>query len=68
MVIDILNASLTKGTKNAFMPRANPSTANIEPISIIGTIRVFLLSVMSGKIYFISNVYNIKASGIRRQE
>ncbi len=46
IVMEILKASLTKGTKNAFMPSAKPSTANIEPISIIGTIRVFLVVVI----------------------
>ena len=43
MVMEISNASLTKGTKNALMPRAKPRTANMEPMSIIGTNTEFLL-------------------------
>ncbi len=46
IAMDILNASFTNGTKNAFIPRAKPRTANIDPIIIIGTIRVFLVFVI----------------------
>lgn len=41
IVVEILNASFTNGIKNAFIPSAKPSTANIDPMIIIGITKVF---------------------------
>ena len=51
IVIEILNASFTNGTKNAFIPNANPNTANMDPMIIIGTTKVFFLSVTVRKAF-----------------